>query len=202
MCLHFLKAGSENEKLTCGVQYGVSGIPGAGEFSSVSDTVWPKNMTHHDGISCSFDEFLRFETFFSNFTPIAREVFLPPEKLRFGLVPERALLSSLGVEDSGSWLSSLHVRQSDSWLIILHFVGCPSCSKVLREGDDLKSALLMQNSLVREVSYVSHFVFIQFLFELKQVMVLIPISVRCFRKFDIRIDIVKLLTMLCMTQET
>lgn len=140
----------ENEKLTCGVQHQT------GEFSSVSDSdsIGAKNITPHDGMSCSFAEFLRFDTFFSNFAPIAREFFLPPERLRFGLVPERSLLSSLGVEDCGSWLSSLDVGQSDSWLMILHIAGCPSCSKVFREGDDLRHALLMQNSLVREVSLV------------------------------------------------
>ncbi|XP_058182712.1 uncharacterized protein LOC131300750 isoform X3 [Rhododendron vialii] len=150
--------GLENEKLTCGVQNQFSGIPSAGEFSSVSDcdSIGAKNMTPHDGMSCSFAEFLRFDTFFSNFTPIAREFFLPPERLRFGLVPERSLLSSLGVEDCGSWLSSLNVGQSDSWLMILHFAGCPSCSKVFREGDDLRHALLMQNSLVRELGGAGH----------------------------------------------
>lgn len=66
-------------------------------------------------------------------------------------------------------LSSLDVVHSSSWSTVLYFAGCPSCSKVLREGDDLKSALQMQNSLVLEVSLVvmlfSHDPFILFLYE-------------------------------------
>ncbi|CAL5354422.1 unnamed protein product [Camellia sinensis] len=142
----------ENEKMTCGVQSGASGLSWLGEFSSVTeiDFLVAKNMSPTVGISCSFEQFQRFESFFSKFMTVAREFFLPPERLRFGLVPERLLLSSLGVGDSGSWFSSLDVGISGSWSTILYFAGCPSCSKVLGEGDDLKIALQMQSSLLVE----------------------------------------------------
>ncbi|XP_057482113.1 uncharacterized protein LOC130769028 isoform X3 [Actinidia eriantha] len=149
--------GMENEKLTCGAQNGVSGVPWLGEFSSLSDRDFleAKNTSLNVGISCSFDEFQRFDSFFSKFMTVAREIFLPPERLKFGLVPERSLLSSL-VDVSGSRLSFLDVGDSDSWLMILYFAGCPTCSKVLREGDDLKSALHMQNSLFIELGGDKH----------------------------------------------
>ncbi|XP_028119984.1 uncharacterized protein LOC114317458 [Camellia sinensis] len=145
--------GMENEKMTCGVQSGASGLSWLGEFSSVTeiDFLVAKNMSPTVGISCSFEQFQRFESFFSKFMTVAREFFLPPERLRFGLVPERLLLSSLGVGDSGSWFSSLDVGISGSWSTILYFAGCPSCSKVLGEGDDLKIALQMQSSLLVEL---------------------------------------------------
>ncbi|KAL7163096.1 hypothetical protein ACSBR2_039235 [Camellia fascicularis] len=145
--------GMENEKMTCGVQSGASGLSWLGEFSSVTeiDFLVAKNMSPTVGISCSFEQFQRFESFFSKFMTVAREFFLPPERLRFGLVPKRLLLSSLGVGDSGSWFSSLDVGISGSWSTILYFAGCPSCSKVLGEGDDLKIALQLQSSLLVEL---------------------------------------------------
>ncbi|KAL6981177.1 hypothetical protein U1Q18_022806 [Sarracenia purpurea var. burkii] len=148
----------ENEKMTCSVQDGVRGMPWLGEFGSVSesDFLEVKNTSPTVGISCSFEEFQRFDSFFSTFVSVAREFFLPPERFRFGLVPERSLLSSLGVEDSGLGLSSLDVSDSVSWSMILYVAGCPHCSRVLREGDDLKSALQMQNSLVVELGGGEH----------------------------------------------
>ncbi|XP_052204537.1 uncharacterized protein LOC127809628 isoform X3 [Diospyros lotus] len=138
--------GMENEKMTCSVQNGVGGVPW--EFTSMSyrDSFDTRPIA---GMSCGYEEFQRFESFFSKFMTVARGFFLPPERLRFGLAPERLLLSSLNVGDSGSWLSSAS-GESDSWLMILHFAGCSSCLKVLREEDDLKSALQTQNSLVIE----------------------------------------------------
>ncbi|XP_052204535.1 uncharacterized protein LOC127809628 isoform X2 [Diospyros lotus] len=139
--------GMENEKMTCSVQNGVGGVPW--EFTSMSyrDSFDTRPIA---GMSCGYEEFQRFESFFSKFMTVARGFFLPPERLRFGLAPERLLLSSLNVGDSGSWLSSAS-GESDSWLMILHFAGCSSCLKVLREEDDLKSALQTQNSLVIEL---------------------------------------------------
>lgn len=70
---------------------------------------------------------------------IAREFFLPPERHRFGLISERSMLSSLGLEDSGSWLA------------VLYFAGCPSCFKILEEEDDIENFLQMDKSVVMEV---------------------------------------------------
>lgn len=91
-----------------------------------------------DGAFCSFEEFQKYETFLANLTAIATDFFLPPERIRFGLIQERALLSFLGIKDSGPWLA------------MLHFVGCPSCSKVLGEGVDIRHAIKMQASPVTE----------------------------------------------------
>ncbi|KAJ6419641.1 hypothetical protein OIU84_029707 [Salix udensis] len=68
-----------------------------------------------------------------------REFFLPPERHRFGLVSEKSLLSPLGVEDSGSWS------------VVLYYNGCPSCSRILKEGDDMKRVLQMEKSIVTEL---------------------------------------------------
>ncbi|KAJ6678161.1 TRANSPORTER putative (DUF179)-RELATED [Salix viminalis] len=64
---------------------------------------------------------------------------LPPERHRFGLVSEKSLLSPLGVEDSGSWS------------VVLYYNGCPSCSRILKEGDDMKRVLQMEKSIVTEL---------------------------------------------------
>lgn len=93
--------------------------------------------------SCTLQEFQQFDSFFSKFMIIAREFFLPPGRHRFGLVLERSMLSSLGLEDSGSWLAMLYIA------------GCPSCSKILEKEDDLKTFLQMDNSVVMEVILTS-----------------------------------------------
>lgn len=72
---------------------------------------------------------------------VARELFLPPEMLRFGLVSERSLLPFLGVEDSSPWL------------VMLYHAGCPTCSKILKEGDDLKTFIQLDKPVVTEVSF-------------------------------------------------
>lgn len=91
-----------------------------------------------DGDFCSSEEFHKYETFLVELSVIAKEFFLPPERIRFGLVQERALLSFLGIKYSGPWLA------------MLHFAGCTSCSKVLGEGDDIRHAIKMQASPVLE----------------------------------------------------
>lgn len=93
--------------------------------------------------SCTLQEFQQFDSFFSNFMIIAREFFLPTERHRFGLVLERSMLSSLGLDDPGSWLAMLYIA------------GCPSCSKILGKEDDLKNVLQMDNSVVMEVILTS-----------------------------------------------
>ncbi|CAK9140747.1 unnamed protein product [Ilex paraguariensis] len=154
--------GMENEKMNCGVDIGFSGIPWLREFTLVNESAFLKaeNMTPDSGVSCSFEEFHRFESFLSKFMVVAREFFLPPERLRFGLVPERSLISSLGI------------AESSSWLLIQYSSQCPSCSKVLREGDDLRSFLETQTPLVTEASLsvvlFNHYLLIQLLFKVFQ----------------------------------
>lgn len=137
----FHMQGMETEKLTCTVENGFSGIPLPGEFRSLNDSSFleTENIKPDVRFSCTFEEFQRFDSFFSKFITFAREFFLPPERQRYGLVSERSLLSSLGVEDSSSWLA------------MLYFSGCPGCSKFFKEGDDFKSLLQMHNSLVTEL---------------------------------------------------
>lgn len=126
----------ESEKMNCGIDSGSSANPWPGEFSPINGSDF---LDSENGVSCSFDEFQRFEAFLPKLMTVVKEFFLPPERLRFGLVRERSLLSFLGVQDS------------DPWLMMLYFAGCPSCSKVLKEGVDIKSALQMQASPVLEL---------------------------------------------------
>lgn len=128
--------------MSCGAD-GFSMIPSLGEFTPVneSDFLEAENTRSSGGDSCNFEEFQRFESMFSKFVTVVREFFLPPERLRFALVPERSMLSSLGIGNSGTWL------------MMLYFAGCPNCSKVLREVNDLKSVLQMHASPVTEASF-------------------------------------------------
>lgn len=99
---------------------------------------FPGSVLPTDGVFCSSEEFQKYETFLVELTAIAKEFFLPPERIRFGLIDERSLLSFLGIKDSGPWLA------------MLHFAGCPNCSKVLGEGVDIRHAIKMQASPVTE----------------------------------------------------
>lgn len=129
----------QHEKISCGVENGLKE-----EFCPVNNTdpfLESQNMKPGVGLSCTLEEFKKFESFFSEFITSAREFFLPSERQRYGLISDSSLLSSLGVNDSGSWL------------LMVYFAGCPTCFKILREGDDLKSFLLMHNPLMKEVCY-------------------------------------------------
>ena len=132
--------------MKCGVENSFNGVPWLGEFSSANETAGFKEIENvSSGVvsSCNLQEFQQFDSFFSKFMIVAREFFLPPERHRFGLVSERSMLSSLGLENSGSWLAVLHVA------------ACPTCSKILKEEDDLRSVLQMDNSVVMEVMLTS-----------------------------------------------
>ncbi|XVF01801.1 hypothetical protein REPUB_Repub04eG0120700 [Reevesia pubescens] len=134
--------GMENGKLKCGVENWSAGIPWISEFSSVHDSVSfqeSENLRLGFGLSCTLKEYKQFDLFFSKLIAVRRELLMPPERLRFGLVSDRSLMSSLGVEDSGTWMS------------VLYFKGCPGCSKVIKDGDELKSVFLTDDSVVREL---------------------------------------------------
>lgn len=136
------KQGLKTEKLTCGVENGLNGVPWLGAFNWQNETsplLGDGDNGADDGISCTLEEFQRFESFFLKFTTMSREYFLPPERQRFGLVSNRSLLSFLGVENL------------DTWSLMLHFKGCPNCSKILRKQEEIKSALLMHHTLAPEV---------------------------------------------------
>ncbi|PQQ02186.1 uncharacterized protein Pyn_12588 [Prunus yedoensis var. nudiflora] len=134
--------GMETANTTCGVDYGLDGVPWLGGFSSVNDSAsLERSEKMSPGVAsfCTRKEYQLFDSFFSKFMTVAREFFLPPERHKFGLVSERSMLSHLGVEDSGSWLA------------VLYFSGCPSCSKMIKKEDDLKNALQMDHLVVTEL---------------------------------------------------
>ncbi|GAB4842816.1 hypothetical protein Ancab_012793 [Ancistrocladus abbreviatus] len=126
-----------NENWMCGVGSGLCGSSWVGEFSvenSTSPSLETDSMESSVGSSCSFAEYQKFNSFFSKLTTIARNFFLPPQRQRYGLVSERSLLSSLGVEDSGPWS------------LVIYHAGCCSCSKVLKEETKIQDALATNNS--------------------------------------------------------
>lgn len=129
--------------MSCNVNNRRGGVPWLSEFTLVNHSFFPEveDVPVRSSFTCSLDDLQRFESFLPKFMNVAREFVLPPERIQFGLVFERALLSELNIE------------ASDSWLMTLQYAGCPSCSKVLREGDDLKVALQTQQPVVREASH-------------------------------------------------
>ncbi|KAM0950108.1 putative Thioredoxin-like superfamily [Dioscorea sansibarensis] len=134
----------ENEELTCRVGMGLTTCPWAGEFTWVNESVskGTRNGNPGLGLSCTQQEFQRFESFFTKFMSTAKEYSLPLERQRFGLVTETSLLPFLGVSDP------------ETWLIVLQFPSCPNCSKVVQEVDDLHAVLKMDDSLVMELGVV------------------------------------------------
>ncbi|XP_022148074.1 uncharacterized protein LOC111016835 isoform X2 [Momordica charantia] len=135
------KSWNKNTDMMCSIEKGYDGVPWLGEFSSGNETSFTetKSTNHSFPSSCNIEDFERYNSFFTNLLAVARELFLPREKHGFGLISNRLMLSSLGIEDS------------DSWFAALRFAGCPRCSKILREGDDLKQNLQMNNFIVSEL---------------------------------------------------
>lgn len=133
---------NKNTDMMCNIEKGYDGVPWIGEFNSGNDTSYKETKCTNKSFpsSCNIEEFIRYNSFFKNLLAVVREFFLPREKHGFGLISDRLMLSSLGIEDS------------DSWFAALHFAGCPRCSKVLRADDDLKQNLQTNNFIVSEVS--------------------------------------------------
>ncbi|XP_073000919.1 uncharacterized protein [Typha latifolia] len=131
----------DNEELTYGVEDLLTGSPWKGGFTlanqSVSQRTENKDSTT-DTVTCTLEEFRHFESFYTKFAAIAREHFLPPERQRFALVSERSLLPFLDV-------------YPEKWLLVIKFSGCPSCSVIVEEGDDLRTILQDHQSLVKEL---------------------------------------------------
>ena len=89
-------------------------------------------------------KFQQFESFYAKLTALSREHFLPPEKVRFGLVTEKLPLSSLDIANASN---------SETWFLSVHYLGCTSCSVIAKEEDDLRSLLQSYHNLdVKEVS--------------------------------------------------
>ncbi|XP_047320041.1 uncharacterized protein LOC124924042 [Impatiens glandulifera] len=130
-----------NEKMSCAAQDKIGQPLPFPElfYASESNSLNVDNQNASNTLSCGFEEFQRFESFFSDLMTMMRQSFLPPERLRFGLISESSLLSSLGVEDSGSWF------------MMLQFAGCPSCSKVIKDIDIIRSALKFPSQLLMEL---------------------------------------------------
>ncbi|GMI83826.1 hypothetical protein HRI_002051900 [Hibiscus trionum] len=124
--------------LKCGVENVIA------EFSMVNDSVSSgesENLKFGLGLSCTLKEYKQFDSFFSKLIDVRREFLVPSERLRFGLLSHRSLMSLLGVEDSSTWMAVLHLK------------GCPGCSKVIKDEDELKNALMTDNSVVRELQF-------------------------------------------------
>lgn len=139
----FLKSSEEDTcKAELGVDKGFCEVPWLGEFTSLNygPLEGSKDRNHHVLHSCSSEEFERFHSFYLKFMTVVREYFLPPEKNRFGLVSSRSMLSSLGVGDYGPWFA------------VHYLAGCSSCSNILKDEDDLKYVLQMNNYFVKEVN--------------------------------------------------
>lgn len=116
--------------------------PWVEEFSAQNETA---SLTDEDihttfEMSCSFEEFKKFESFFIKFLAVVRDFYLPSQRQRYGLVSERLLLSPLGVE------------VSDQWYLIVSYAGCPGCLKVLKEGDHLHDVIERHDLPVMELA--------------------------------------------------
>lgn len=135
--------------MTCIAETEFTGIPKLGDFSSAADSSWWNTMedipdTRHE---CSLQEFQLYDSFFPTLMTLIREFSLPPERLKFGLVSDKSLLSLIGV------------GEPSSWSVMMHYAGCLGCSKLLKEGEDLRSFLESDNSIVTEVSFCYLFSF-------------------------------------------
>ncbi|CAH9102714.1 unnamed protein product [Cuscuta epithymum] len=135
-----IQKGTINEKMECDIDDRSGFIPHLNKFSLGNDsTLLEAEFMSHGSSTCGIKEFVHFKSFLEKTVIAAREFFLPPERLRFGVVTNKSLLSVLNVEDPGSWLMTLQVA------------GCPTCSIVFKEGNDLKNAIQTQVSPVAEL---------------------------------------------------
>ncbi|WJX45091.1 hypothetical protein P8452_31998 [Trifolium repens] len=128
------------------INEGICEVPWLGDFTSANDGRLGgfKDQNSHYPNFCSFEEFERFHSFYQKFMNAVKEFFLPPERHRFGLVSDRAMLSSLGVGDSGSWFA------------VRYLAGCSSCSHILKEEGDLNYVLQRNNYFVKELEINGH----------------------------------------------
>ncbi|XP_027100033.1 uncharacterized protein [Coffea arabica] len=135
--------GIQGPKMSCSADKGLNQFPWLTKLTLGNDGNLSEadKITHTDGFSCTVDELQLLKSFLPKLMKFARDFFLPPERLGFGLVSEKSLLSELDIEASAA-----------PWLMKLYSAGCPTCSKVLTEGDDLKAILQTQKSVVTELT--------------------------------------------------
>lgn len=129
--------------MKCGIDNGFDTVPWFSHFGFVNESALfdeTENLKHGGVSSCSLLDFQQFDSFFTKFMTVAKDFFLPSERHRAGLVSERSILSTLGIQESGSWLA------------VLYFAGCPSCLRILNKEDDLNNVLKMDNPMLMEVS--------------------------------------------------
>ncbi|EMS50873.1 hypothetical protein TRIUR3_14833 [Triticum urartu] len=135
----------EDDELTFGGGSQLTGSPWKGGFTtanqSVSDHI--RISTDENSKLCTVQKFQQFESFYAKLTALSREHFLPPEKVRFGLVTEKLPLSSLDIANASN---------SETWFLSVHYLGCTSCSVIAKEEDDLRSLLQSYHNLdVKEI---------------------------------------------------
>jgi hypothetical protein len=113
------------------------------QFTLANQSVPEKtqNGECHKKPMCTIEEFQKYEIFYKEFISLAKEYFLPPERHRFSLVSSKSLLPYFGVENV------------EDWSVLVHFSGCPNCSVMLRDGDELRSILVNHHPLVKEVNF-------------------------------------------------
>ncbi|KAL8534922.1 hypothetical protein ACS0TY_010817 [Phlomoides rotata] len=128
----------ENNMLSCSNDDVFNRVPLPNQFTAVNNSLAKEaeTLTVNAGESCPSYEFQQFEVFFQKLITSAREFFLPPERFRYAMVRDRSLLPLLNIEEPSSWL------------VTVQFSGCPSCSQILKDVDELRSILLSQPSPV------------------------------------------------------
>ncbi|XP_015895839.3 uncharacterized protein LOC107429633 isoform X2 [Ziziphus jujuba] len=140
-------AGMDDAEMKCGIDNGFDTVPWFSHFGFVNESALfdeTENLKHGGVSSCSLLDFQQFDSFFTKFMTVAKDFFLPSERHRAGLVSERSILSTLGIQESGSWLA------------VLYFAGCPSCLRILNKEDDLNNVLKMDNPMLMELETDDH----------------------------------------------
>ncbi|KAF0930236.1 hypothetical protein E2562_030879 [Oryza meyeriana var. granulata] len=130
----------EDEELIFGGGVQLAGSPWKGGFTlangNVSDQIGI--TTDENRKLCRAERLQQFESFYAKLTALSRDYFLPPEKVRFGLITERSSLPSLEFINEGNL---------ETWFLSVHYLGCTNCSIVAKEGDDLRSLLQSYHNL-------------------------------------------------------
>lgn len=135
----------EDEELTFGGGGQLTGSPWKGGFTIANGSLSDQSeiSTDENRKLCTVQKFQQFESFYTKLTALSREYFLPPEKVRFGLITEKSLLPSLDIINEGN---------SETWFLSVHYLGCATCSVTAKEGDDLRSLLQSHHNLdVKEI---------------------------------------------------
>ncbi|KAG2537384.1 hypothetical protein PVAP13_9NG293200 [Panicum virgatum] len=134
----------EDEELTFGGAGQLTGSSWKGGFNLANGSVSEQIGNTDDGNrKCTMQKFHQFESFYAKLTAIARESFLPPEIARFGLITEKSLLPSLDVVNEGN---------PETWFVVTHYLGCTTCSIIVKDGDDLGNIVQSHHILgIKEV---------------------------------------------------